>query len=41
MHLTQGCHRAIMLQELATTNGNPARLQEWVAMARQISGQYS
>lgn len=37
LRLTRGCHRAVVLQEVATTNGDPARLGEWVAMARDVS----
>lgn len=37
MTLTRGCHRAIVLQEVPTTNGNPQRLLDWVALAKEIS----
>ena len=39
--LSQGCHRAIVLQEVATTNGNPQRLSDWVALARDVSERHS
>ena len=35
--LTRGGHRAIVLQEVATCNGNPGRLHQWVALARALS----
>ncbi|MFC1527021.1 hypothetical protein ACFL6X_09465, partial [Candidatus Latescibacterota bacterium] len=40
MQLCRGCHRAIVLQEVATTNGNPERLRDWVAMAKEVSEHY-
>ncbi len=33
LRITQGCRRAIVLQEIMTTNGNPGRLKEWTALA--------
>ncbi len=39
MKLTQGCYRAIVLQEVMTTDGNPQRLYDWVATARDVSEQ--
>lgn len=36
IELTRGCHRAIVLQEVATCNGNPGRLRDWVSLARAI-----
>jgi hypothetical protein len=41
MKATQGCHRAIVLQEVATTNGNPQRLHDWVNLARDLSERLS
>ena len=38
---TQGCHRAIILQEVITQNGNPGRLTDWVAMAKEAAEQFS
>ena len=41
MRMTQGCYRAIVLQEVVTTNGNPQRLYDWVAAAKDISERIS
>lgn len=41
MKLTQGCYRAIVLQEVMTTNGNPGRLHDWVAIAKEVSEKFS
>jgi len=41
LRLTQGCNRVIALQEIATVNGNPGRLQEWVAAAVAASERWS
>ena len=37
MKVTQGCYRAIVLQEVMTTNENPQRLYDWVETAKDIS----
>lgn len=41
MEITQNCYRAIVLQEVMTTNDNPQRLYDWVASARDSSEHYS
>ena len=41
MKMTQGCHRAIVLQEITTTNGNPGRLEDWVVLAKTVSEKIS
>jgi len=41
LKLTRGCSRAIVLQEVMTTNGNPSRLNEWVEVAKQSSEAFS
>ncbi len=38
---TRGCNRVIVLQEVMTTNGNPGRLKEWVALAKAASERLS
>jgi len=37
LRTTRGCNRVIVLQEIMTTNGNPARLAEWVHVAKEAS----
>jgi len=41
LRLTQGCNRVIVLQEVMTTNGNPGRLKDWTAMAKDASERLS
>lgn len=41
MKMTQSCYRAIVLQEVVTTNGNPQRLYDWVAAAKDASERLS
>jgi hypothetical protein len=41
MVISQGCHRSIVLQEVATCNGNPRRLHEWVTMAKDVAERLS
>jgi hypothetical protein len=41
MKITQDCYRAIVLQEVITTDGNPRRLYDWVAAAKSISERLS
>jgi hypothetical protein len=41
MAITKGCHKSIILQEVATANGNPQRLYDWVAMAHEVSERLS
>jgi len=41
MEMTQGCYRAIVLQELMTTNANPQRLNDWATMAVKAAEKYS
>lgn len=41
MRITQGCYRAIVLQEVMTTGGNPQRLFDWVAAAKDVSERLS
>ena len=41
MTLTRGCHRAVVLQEVTTTNGNPQRLHDWVRHAIDVSERLS
>jgi len=41
MKVTQGCYRTIVLQEVMTTNSNPQRLYDWVALAKDVSERLS
>ena len=41
MKLSQGCFRQIVLRELQTLNGNPRRLHDWAALAKEAATKYN